>query len=199
MKKNQKGITLVALVITIIVLLILAGVTIASLAGENGLLTRSSKAVNANTTGTKKEQVVLSYDTASGAYYDAKYVDNSVTNIDPDGTITKIEPTAYIIKQLLADNDFMEVAGVYDGPKTTSKEYVKDSAGENQVKLTDDIKEAWIRLRGSVQRDANENEKTGQAGLIQIKIKNQGNASMLAKPWSDETGFEYEASEKEST
>ena len=33
---NQKGITLIALVITIIVLLILAGVTIAMLTGENG-------------------------------------------------------------------------------------------------------------------------------------------------------------------
>ena len=45
MKKNQeKGITLIALVITIIVLLILAGVTIATLTGENGILTKASKA-----------------------------------------------------------------------------------------------------------------------------------------------------------
>ena len=43
MKKN-KGITLIALVITIIVLLILAGVTIASLSGDNGILTRASQA-----------------------------------------------------------------------------------------------------------------------------------------------------------
>ena len=35
---SEKGITLIALVITIIVLLILAGVTIVSLTGENGLL-----------------------------------------------------------------------------------------------------------------------------------------------------------------
>ena len=33
---NQRGITLIALVITIIVLLILAGVTIATLTGDNG-------------------------------------------------------------------------------------------------------------------------------------------------------------------
>jgi len=36
MRKNEKGITLVALVITIIVLLILAGVTINLTLGENG-------------------------------------------------------------------------------------------------------------------------------------------------------------------
>ena len=42
--RNQKGITLIALVITIIVLLILAGVSIAMLAGDNGILTRSREA-----------------------------------------------------------------------------------------------------------------------------------------------------------
>ena len=40
---KEKGITLIALVITIIVLLILAGVTIATLTGENGILTRSTE------------------------------------------------------------------------------------------------------------------------------------------------------------
>ncbi len=37
MLKGQKGITLIALVITIIILLILAGVTISLTLGENGL------------------------------------------------------------------------------------------------------------------------------------------------------------------
>ena len=43
MKKNQ-GITLIALVITIIVLLILAAVSIATLTGENGILTQAGRA-----------------------------------------------------------------------------------------------------------------------------------------------------------
>ena len=43
MFKKEKGITLVALVITIIVLLILAGVTIAMVVGDNGILTRSKQ------------------------------------------------------------------------------------------------------------------------------------------------------------
>ena len=42
--KRNKGITLIALVITIIVLLILAAVSIATLTGENGILTRASDA-----------------------------------------------------------------------------------------------------------------------------------------------------------
>ncbi len=41
---ERKGITLIALVITIIVLLILAGVSIATLTGENGILTKANEA-----------------------------------------------------------------------------------------------------------------------------------------------------------
>ena len=52
--KDNKGITLIALVITIIVLLILAGVSIAMLTGDNGLLT---KANNSKTETLKAEAV----------------------------------------------------------------------------------------------------------------------------------------------
>ena len=44
MKKGNKGITLIALVVTIAVLLILAGVSITALVGENGLITRAKLA-----------------------------------------------------------------------------------------------------------------------------------------------------------
>ena len=44
MLKNNKGITLIALVITIIVLLILAGVSIAMLTGQNGILNQATNA-----------------------------------------------------------------------------------------------------------------------------------------------------------
>lgn len=43
-RRNISGITLIALVITIIVLLILAGVSIATLTGKNGILTRAQEA-----------------------------------------------------------------------------------------------------------------------------------------------------------
>ena len=44
LKYGKKGITLIALVITIIVLLILAGVTIAALSGDNGILQNAARA-----------------------------------------------------------------------------------------------------------------------------------------------------------
>jgi len=59
--REQKGITLIALVITIIVLLILAGVTIAMLSGENGILTRATTTKEANAESTAREQSNLAY------------------------------------------------------------------------------------------------------------------------------------------
>lgn len=43
-KGSQKAVTLIALVVTIVTLLILAGVTIATLTGENGIITKAKQA-----------------------------------------------------------------------------------------------------------------------------------------------------------
>ncbi len=59
--KKNNGITLIALVITIIVLLILAGVTIATLTGENGILTRASQASEQTEIEEEKEAIGLAY------------------------------------------------------------------------------------------------------------------------------------------
>ena len=58
-KEAQKGITLIALVITIIVLLILAGVSIAMLTGQNGILTQAQNAKTTNESKSAEEKVKL--------------------------------------------------------------------------------------------------------------------------------------------
>ena len=57
--KQEKGITLIALVITIIVLLILAGVAISMLTGDNGILTQAGKAKTDTETKSNQEKVQL--------------------------------------------------------------------------------------------------------------------------------------------
>ena len=57
--KRNKGITLIALVITIIVLLILAGVAIAMLSGENGILKKAADAKTNTGKSSEEEQVRL--------------------------------------------------------------------------------------------------------------------------------------------
>lgn len=63
MLKNQRGITLVALVITIIILIILATVAISFAFGNNGLINRAEDATE---------------------YYanDTAYTDDSITNVE---------------------------------------------------------------------------------------------------------------------
>ena len=60
-KKSMNEITLIALVITIVVLLILAGVTIATLTGDNGILSKATQAKEQTEVATEKEQVEIAY------------------------------------------------------------------------------------------------------------------------------------------
>ena len=55
MFKQEKGVTLVALVITIVVLLILAGVSITGILGQNGILTRATTAKSDTENAAKAE------------------------------------------------------------------------------------------------------------------------------------------------
>ena len=71
---KEKGITLIALVITIIVLLILAGVSIAMLMGQNGILTQAQRAKISTEQANAKEKLELAI---AGAI--AKSTDGSLT------------------------------------------------------------------------------------------------------------------------
>ncbi len=66
-KKMSKGITLIALVVTIIVLLILAGISVQMLTGDNGILTQSQKASIKSNKTAELERVQLS---VGGSYGD---------------------------------------------------------------------------------------------------------------------------------
>ncbi len=57
--KNIKGITLIALIITIIILLILVGITLTTLTGENGILSKASKAQEETIKAQLKEEIEM--------------------------------------------------------------------------------------------------------------------------------------------
>ena len=81
--KSTKGITLIALVVTIIILLILAGVSIAMLTGNNGILTQGKRAKEETTVGHEKEAVQMAY---AGAK--AKKLGEEVTAEDVNEQLT---------------------------------------------------------------------------------------------------------------
>ncbi len=69
---KNKGITLIALVITIIVLLILAGVTIVTLTGDNGILSKANDAKNTTKDSEIEEEVRLAWNSV----YPDSYLNN---------------------------------------------------------------------------------------------------------------------------
>ena len=58
-KKNKDGITLIALVLSIILILILAGVSISSLIGQNGILNRTIEAVKKTNEAALDEKIKM--------------------------------------------------------------------------------------------------------------------------------------------
>ena len=61
MKRNERGVTLIALVVTIVVLLILAGTAIAMLSGDDGIMTNAQRSQAANTEGEVREKIKMAY------------------------------------------------------------------------------------------------------------------------------------------
>lgn len=82
MKRNEKGVTLIALVVTIVVLLILAGTAIAMLSGDDGIMTNAQKAQAANTEGEIREKIKMAYNAVKTSIS----VDSA---IDPDYNATE--------------------------------------------------------------------------------------------------------------
>ena len=136
MKNNQKGITLVALVITIIVLLILAGVTIAALSGNNGILNRAREAKFASDISTAKELVTLGVNECITDWYADKYVSN--TSSISEGTIG-----AYVVAHIKDT----QASSIIDTAKTTGTKIVttvKDATGVAlEGTIADDGKITW--------------------------------------------------------
>ena len=97
MKKKEKGITLIALVVTIVVLLILAGVAISMLTGENGIINQALQAKEQNEIAEEKEKVQLAAQAAKtktewGEITEENLAEELTKNIgtrDEDYTLTK--------------------------------------------------------------------------------------------------------------
>ena len=98
--KKYEGITLISLVVTIVVLLILAGVSISMLTGENGILIQAQNAKKETGKGSEKEQVQLSAIGAltkdNGGEIKRNYLDEELKN-NIDGNYQLSEKAPYIV------------------------------------------------------------------------------------------------------
>ena len=117
MLKNNKGITLIALVITIIVLLILAGVSIAMLTGDNGVLSRASSAKVANKLGEVKDEISLIAAETMTEYYQTTYVN------DIDDSNVEYNPATLDTNILIAINKKISAGATTTNTGITQDDY----------------------------------------------------------------------------
>ena len=155
--KNSKGITLIALVITIIVLLILAGVTIATLTGDNGILTKAQSAKTQNDKATAKEKVDLAIAASldETGKINLEQLKTNLNNIDG------INP----IKEDLTDSSFpLEVT--VDGTKVT---ITKDSNGKYSTSVGESTGSSGGSSEDGKEDDNKEDENLAQAPTSWVK------------------------------
>ena len=115
---KQRGITLIALVITIIVLLILAGVSIAMLTGDNGILTQATNAKERTDKATEEEKIQM-------AVLGSSIVDNGYAEVLDTDDFTKELQNQFGSQSLdiVANGDGSFIITVED---TKRKYYVND-------------------------------------------------------------------------
>ena len=164
--KNNKGITLIALVITIIVLLILAGITIAMLTGDNGLLTKANDAKVTDMRATADERVNLAI---AAMNLELQKVKVTKTNFDPAKDTTEGSKTIIdILKDDLKPNgdattDDWTVPSALptSGTKVTvtykNAQFVKANSNKKRT-YTIDLTKTGIKLVASTTDAPNPNE-----------------------------------------
>lgn len=110
-KRRNRGITLSTLVITIIVILILAGVTIATLTGDNGVITKAIEAKNKNESASIEEKIKLelmaSKINEDGGLNDVQ-LENAIEQLEQNLTIDSYEKgdSEALIKFVLKKGDY---------------------------------------------------------------------------------------------
>ncbi len=142
--KREKGITLIALVVTIVVLLILAGVSLSLVLGENGLINKAKEARDKYAEAAKNDEIALNE--VSG------WLEENIGGSTGGGDSQDL-PSTGETKPYLPGDDFTQVAGtdlsnglvIEDGegnqyvwievPKTTT---VYPTAGLNITNFTED-------------------------------------------------------------
>ena len=136
--KNSKGITLVALVITIIILLILAGISISALT-NTGIFQKAKDAKQ------KSEDAALDQNTKLDEYENEldKYLPKQLVDKVNDGTIKVGDYISYTPDQASTDDILQELA-TYSGSTSTLTQEIDKETGLKWRVL--DVKDGKVRL-----------------------------------------------------
>ena len=167
---KERGITLITLVITIIVLLILAGVTIATLMGDNGILTKASEADLETRAATVEERKDL--------WKTEKQTDNYVG-----------ESTAQKLEELLDDLEEEDLITAEERMKIEETGHVV--IGSKDIVFADGLTEVSYTITSSLD-EVNFNKIITEGD---IELEKHGFTSYRIEGISDSKEGEYKTSE----
>ena len=121
-KSTNKGITLIALVITIIILIILAGISISMLLGDNGVIERAKRASQNYTIAAEEEQEYLEY--LTGLLDDDSPDEDIIKEARGNGTLSGegTESNPYLIQSI---EDLVYLSNQVKGGNTYTGKHFK--------------------------------------------------------------------------
>ena len=111
--KERRGITLIALIITIIILLILAGISIAALTGDSGIIERAKNAKKESEISSLKEQISLAIIQAELKHRDAT-LDNVIEELVNEGIILDASSVNKITGEITTKKPQYVIEGMLD-------------------------------------------------------------------------------------
>ncbi len=143
-QRDMKGITLIALVITIIVLLILAGVTINSVVGTDGVIKKSKIAVNEYKKKSEEEEKSIKdlvniidenvNETQEKYLKSGEYASN--TDMYSDGTSLAVIPAGFTVSGMASENKVSSGLVIYKGDLSKANWETGKDASNNDIKRT---------------------------------------------------------------
>ena len=163
---SEKAITLIALVVTIVILLILAGVTITMTLGQNGLFTRAREgaaAYNESEVRDDLSMLITQYTWDKAAEKTDKSLgdylkDNGATSVkaNADGTTLEVEYKGYVFTVNKDSGEITSVSKAGPRPQVSGVKVTEDSAGQgNNVEqgkiAADSGKKLYITFTSSIE------------------------------------------------
>ena len=161
---TNKGITLIALVITIIVLLILAGVSIAMLTGENGVLTKATEAKDQTGIAQEKEEITMAYASAKANKVDkvsepvtASELQSELDKLNSEGTadddseLTVTYPNGHIytIDQTTGTITGSEIDEPEENTATAPEYWEKTTTGDSEWYSYADVSQGNTKVKAN--------------------------------------------------
>ena len=136
--KSDRAITLIALIVTIIVLLILAGVTINVVVGKGGVINKSKFAVNKYKKSEDEEvESIKDLENVIGNYIDVKSGEYaSYTTKYSDGTSVATIPAGFTVSGISSENKISSGLVIYKGDLSKADWSTGKDASKKDIKRT---------------------------------------------------------------